>query len=207
MDSDAYLAFTIIIIGWAFKPGPGAFIHMARAVSDGRNTALIMAFGTDIGHVLAFIAVYLGVGQFLISYPLLVKALSIAAGLYLGFVGIQGINRRLSQPFKSLPQSDLRFGAVFASGLLFAFINPINIVFYVGILPSYFNLQSMEFNVFVILLITVFLATFAAHVFYISFCDGFRTLVSKEKNQVRIAVLSNVIFILISIALLWKALK
>ena len=137
----ALYAFALLIL--FLTPGPVWVALIARGVSGGFHAAWPLALGVVVGDVLWPLLAVLGVtyvvslyGDFLIVLRYLAAVVFVLMGIALirSADKVIGENSRLTAP---------GMWAGFAAGLLVILGNPKAILFYMGILPGFFDLSAI----------------------------------------------------------------
>lgn len=160
-----FATFALLVAAMAFKPGPGAAIHAARALRDGWAAGLTMAAGTDCGHIALFAAVTL----------ILAFAASAVTGWFPYLLGIAGGAYYLWRSGRSLildmggtgqAAAPRRRGLAFIDGLLWAPANYVNLAFYLAVLPNYLDFTDLAGPIWLGYAGILVVIMFAAQVFY-----------------------------------------
>ncbi len=123
-------------------PGPVWLAIMARSISGGFQAAWPLAFGVAVGDIVwPFIAV-IGVSwlvQEVSGFMTIMRWVASLIFLWMGWTLVRSsgqiaANSRLTRPGKA---------AGFAAGVAAILANPKAILFYMGVLPGFFDLQSV----------------------------------------------------------------
>jgi len=126
----------------AVTPGPGVFATVARSLASGFTHAIMVVAGIVCGDLLFLLLAVYGlssIAELLGSLFVLVKY---AGGLYLIYLGLR---IWFTQPRLSQVQGvrELSWKKNFLSGLVITLGNPKVILFYLGFLPSFIDLQQL----------------------------------------------------------------
>lgn len=126
----------------AITPGPGVFATVARALASGFKHSCMVVAGIVIGDLIFLMFAIFGLsaiaqvmGDFFIFIKYLGGAYLIYLGLKLFFTKPSTINLE--------GVKELSWKANFFSGLFITLGNPKVILFYLGFLPTFVNLQSL----------------------------------------------------------------
>jgi len=173
---------------WGIKPGPHTITLMLKTAQSGVRAALLIAFGNNIVHLGFFWISILALtflspsDTFVFWMRLFSGLLIIAMSLYEGLV-------------RESPPEWNRQGKVvsIATGFLVGLSNPLNVSFYLGVMPQIFVHDYAVADI-VVMSFLVFCALFAGQLLYIAFADGMRFLFEKEGVRVLIWRLSNILF-------------
>ena len=147
------LAFSIAMFLLAITPGPGVFATISRALSSGFSNASFVVFGIVIGDIIFLLLAIFGlstIASILGDFFILVKYLG---GTYLLFLGYKILTSKEKETnLKGI--HELSWKKNFLTGLIITLSNPKVILFYLGFLPTFINLQTLTtIDIFIISLI------------------------------------------------------
>jgi threonine/homoserine/homoserine lactone efflux protein len=137
------LAFAGIFLVLAATPGPGVFATVARALASGFSHGAIVALGIVAGDlVYLLLAVYglAAMAQAMGGFFILVQY---AGGAYLIWLGFR-IWTTNPEPRALTGIRELSWKSNFSSGLLVTLGNPKAILFYLGFLPTFVDLNRLS---------------------------------------------------------------
>ncbi|HDY96372.1 MAG: LysE family translocator [Sulfitobacter litoralis] len=124
-------------------PGPVWLAIMARALSGGFGAAWPLAVGVAIGDMLWPLVAVLGISWILSVFDMFMLGMRwIACGVFLimGFLLIRHADAKIDRDSRlTRPGAWAGFGA----GLLAILGNPKAVLFYIGVLPGFFDLRSV----------------------------------------------------------------
>jgi threonine/homoserine/homoserine lactone efflux protein len=124
-------------------PGPVWLAIMARALSGGFASAWPLAVGVAIGDMLWPLVAVLGISWILSVFDMFILGMRwIACGVFLimGFLLIRHADAKIDRDSRlTRPGAWAGFGA----GLLAILGNPKAVLFYIGVLPGFFDLRSV----------------------------------------------------------------
>ena len=145
------LAFSIAMFLLAITPGPGVFATISRALSSGFSNASFVVFGIVISDIIFLLLAIFGlstIASILGDFFILVKYLG---GTYLLFLGYKIlISKEKETNLKVI--YELSWKKNFLTGLIITLSNPKVILFYLGFLPTFINLQTLTtIDIFIIL--------------------------------------------------------
>jgi threonine/homoserine/homoserine lactone efflux protein len=136
------LAFAGAMFLLAITPGPGVFATISRGLASGFNNAAFVVLGIVLGDIVFLLLAIFGlsaIATVLGEFFIIVKYLGGAYLLYLGYkilttkedtTDVQGV-------------SELSWKKNFLAGLFITLANPKVILFYLGFLPTFVNLQTL----------------------------------------------------------------
>lgn len=126
----------------AISPGPGVFATISRAIASGFTHASLLIAGMVVGDIIFLLSAIYGlnlVAHVLGEFFILVKYLG---GAYLIYLGYKIWTAKVFA-HKIVGNNELSWKANFFSGLLITLSNPKVMVFYLGFLPAFMNLEIL----------------------------------------------------------------
>jgi len=127
----------------AVTPGPGVFATVARSLASGFGHAAVVAAGIVCGDLIFLLLAIYGlssIAELLGDFFLVVKY---SGGLYLIFLGLR-IWLSPPEPAKIKRIQGLSRKKNFISGLAITLGNPKVILFYLGFLPTFLDLEHLD---------------------------------------------------------------
>jgi len=136
----------ISLIGAVFllaaSPGPGLFAIISRALSNGFSHASIMAVGLIFGDIIYLLMAIYGlnaVASLMGEFFIVIKYIGGGYLIYLGYKiwisEVGGLDENISP--------EISWRSNFLSGLFITLGNPKVIMFYLGFLPLFMNLETL----------------------------------------------------------------
>lgn len=148
-------AFSGAMFLLAITPGPGVFATISRALASGFSSASFVVLGIVLGDIIFLLLAIFGlsaIASILGDFFILVKYLG---GIYLLFLGYKILTSKENETeIKGI--QELSWKRNFLTGLLITLSNPKVILFYLGFLPTFVNLQTL--NIFDIITISFIVA-------------------------------------------------
>lgn len=143
-------AFSLAMFLLAITPGPGVFATISRALSSGFLNASFVVMGIVIGDIIFLLLAIFGlsaIASILGDFFILVKYLG---GIYLLFLGYKILTSKEKETnLKGI--HELSWKKNFLTGLIITLSNPKVILFYLGFLPTFINLQTLTaIDIFII---------------------------------------------------------
>lgn len=180
-------------------PGPVWLALMARALSGGFAAAWPLAFGVAVGDILWPLVAVLGISWILSVFDVFVSILRwVACGVFLIMGGLLIRNARQAISSDSrLTRPGL--GAGFLAGLIAILGNPKAVLFYMGVLPGFFDLRSVTTadvgviigaSVGIPLIGNLILAAGVSHV---------RSFITRPQTLLRINIVSGFLLIVVGV--------
>ena len=176
-------------------PGPVWIALIARTVSGGTKSAISLALGVSLGDFLWPIVVFFGLAFLVSLYSEILILFRYLAAIILTLMGIQTIlnSRKILYLNSQLTKSG--FFAGFSAGFIAVTANPKASLFYLTLLPSFFNFDTINFFDIMIISIVSFSVPMIGNILMILFLSKVRSFLSSP-NSVRITnVVSGVLLI------------
>jgi threonine/homoserine/homoserine lactone efflux protein len=143
MENLSIIALAIVVLIAAVTPGPGMTAIVARGLSVGLVPTLPMVAGMVFSHILFLIAASTGLAAIAHTFSIAIMVLTYAGAAYLLFsawrlwtVSPQSLGLGLARGGK--PWRTFLFGLTFTLG------NPKTIVFYLALLPTMIDFETLS---------------------------------------------------------------
>lgn len=162
-------------------PGPVWVALMARALTGGFNAAWPLALGVVVGDVLWSVLAILGIGWVLSVYGGFLELLRwVASGIFL-FMGVMVIRKadRTIASDSRLTRPGMWAG--FVAGLAVIIGNPKAILFYMGMLPGFFDLVALGWRDIAVIASLSAVVPLTGNVIMAMFIDRARRLLTSPK--------------------------
>lgn len=178
-------------------PGPVWLALSARALSGGFSAAVPLALGVTIGDALWPLLAVLGVSWIVSEFAWFMTALRFLAMIVFWAMGIALIrhadrtisgNNRLTQP---------GFWAGFLAGVAVILGNPKAILFYMGILPGFFDLTRItRLDILAIMGISM-AVPFVGNLVFAAFIDRVRRVLTSPKALRRTNITAGIMLLIV----------
>ncbi|SCA57739.1 putative threonine efflux protein [Candidatus Terasakiella magnetica] len=178
MNMEALFALVVATAILGMVPGPVVAALVGRALFKGVQSTFGVLAGVFVGDLVWLLAAVSGLGYVAASYSTLFLVIKYVGALYLIYLGIGALRHAFAQNMEVKIPKEARKGAGFVTGLLVTLGNPKLVVFYVGFLPSFIDMQALAFQDAVMAAILV-PTTFC----FINFCWAFSA--SKARNLMK----------------------
>jgi threonine/homoserine/homoserine lactone efflux protein len=185
---------------WAV-PGPVWVALMARALSGGFASAWPLAVGVTLGDVLWPLAAIFGLSWILSVYGEFLTLLHWVAAVT--FVGMGVLLLRKSGEVPTADRALTRSGkwAGFVTGAAAVFGNPKAILFYMGVLPGFFDLARVTGPDIAVILAISMLVPLLGNLALALFLDRARALLATPERLRRMNLISGLMLIAVGIAI------
>ena len=201
-----FYAFGIFIL--FLTPGPVWIAIISRSITGGLNGAVPLAAGVAIGDIIWPTLAIAGSAALAASYANLLLYLKYLAVILFVVLGINLINNQnskvSSQNLKLIKSSEL---AGFTAGLLVIIGNPKAALFYLGILPGFFNLSRLTITDCIAIALVSSLIPFLGNLTLAVMVEKSREILSSAKTMRKLNILSGCLLIFVGSLILIETLK
>ena len=182
-------------------PGPVWVAIIARTVSGGSKSSISLALGVSLGDMLWPIIVFLGLGFLISLYSDILLVIRYFAAAILAIMGLQIILKRNY----ILKENDRLTKAGFFSGFSAGFVaitaNPKASLFYLTLLPGFFDFSKINMFDLTIISVTSFSVPMIGNLLLIFFLDRVRFFLSSAKAISTTNLLSGISLIIVGIVI------
>lgn len=143
MTFDTIAAFSLALLAWAMIPGPAVFAIIGRSMTSGFSSSLRLIAGILSGDLFYIAIVLFGMaaaGKLLGEFFVFIRIFGAAYLIYLG-VRLWFNGRDLKEGTPEITGPDHL--KTFLSGFSITLGNPKAILFHLGFLPAFFDLQTI----------------------------------------------------------------
>jgi len=189
-------------------PGPVWIAIISRSITGGLNGAAPLAAGVAIGDIIWPTLAIAGSAALAASYANLLLYLKYLAVIIFVVLGINLINNQnstiISQNLKSSKSSEL---AGFTAGLLVIIGNPKAALFYLGILPGFFNISKLTITDCIAIALVSSLIPFLGNLALAVMIEKSRAILSSAAAMRKLNILSGSLLIFVGLLILVEAIK
>ncbi|MCY4178780.1 MAG: LysE family translocator [Litoreibacter sp.] len=182
-------------------PGPVWVALLSRAMSGGFNAAWPLAFGVVVGDVLWPLVAILGVTWLVDQVSWFMEVLrwvAVAMFVTMGILLIKNAEKTLSENSR-LARPGMWAG--FAAGLIVILANPKAVLFYMGVLPGFFDLTRVTALDIIAICAMSFLVPLLGNLALALSVDRVRSVLKSPNALKRINITSGVLLIGVGIAI------
>ncbi|MDP9807417.1 threonine/homoserine/homoserine lactone efflux protein [Rhizobium tibeticum] len=180
MSFTALFAYAAALFIAAAIPGPGITAIVARALGSNFRETFFMGLGLVLGDMTYLTAVILGLAFVAQTFTEVFIVIKVAGALYLGYIAYKlwtaGL---LAQDVAAKKASNV--GMSFLSGLLVTLGNPKTMLFYVALMPTLIDLNSIGLREYGILLATTFVVLLVVLVPYMLLAARARMMLKQPR--------------------------
>jgi threonine/homoserine/homoserine lactone efflux protein len=194
MSFTALFAYAAALFIAAAIPGPGITAIVARALGSNFRETFFMGLGLVLGDMTYLTAVILGLAFVAQTFTEVFIIIKIVGALYLGYIAYKLWTAGLL-PQEIAAQKSSNIGLSFLSGLLVTLGNPKTMLFYVALVPTLIDINSIGPREYGILLVTTFVVLLVVLVPYMMLASRARTLLKQPRalralNRVAASILA-----------------
>jgi threonine/homoserine/homoserine lactone efflux protein len=195
-----FLYFGALVILF-LTPGPVWIAIIARTVSGGVKSGFSLVLGVSLGDLLWPIMAYFGLGLLISLYSDILILVRYMAAIILVIMGIQTIlaSRKGIKANDDLTKSG--FFAGFTAGLIAVTANPKATLFYLTLLPSFFNFGEIGLTDLVIISGTSFAVPMLGNILMILFLVKAKTFLSSPSAVRMTNIVSGILLVLVGIVI------
>jgi len=196
----ALYAFALFIL--FLTPGPVWVALTARCLHSGFSGGWPLALGVAVGDCLWPLLALLTLTQFVQVYAEMLVGLKFLAVAVFFFLGVQLIRMPVARPVVAgrLTQPGVLTG--FLAGILVILGNPKAILFYLGILPGFFDIESLSPADITVVVFCSALVPFMGNLLFIVAVNKARTLLTSDLARRRLNVGTGAVLIAVGVFLL-----
>ena len=182
-------------------PGPVWVAIIARTVSGGSKSSISLALGVSLGDMLWPIIVFLGLGFLISLYSDILLVIRYFAAAILAIMGLQIILKRnyISKGNDRLTKAGFFSG--FSAGFVAITANPKASLFYLTLLPGFFDFSKINMFDLTIISVTSFSVPMIGNLLLIFFLDRVRFFLSSAKAISTTNLLSGISLIIVGIVI------
>ncbi len=137
------MTFAVAMFLLAASPGPGVFATVARALASGFKHAAILVLGIIVGDLIFLLLAIYGLATMAELLGGFFSIIKYGGGLYLIWLGVH-IWRTPVSSTSVTGIKELSWRRNFGSGLAITLANPKVILFYLGFLPTFVDLEQLS---------------------------------------------------------------
>ena len=201
-----FYAFGIFVL--FLTPGPVWIAIISRSITGGLNGAVPLAAGVAIGDIIWPTLAIAGSAALAASYANLLLYLKYLAVILFVVLGINLINNKnskvSSQNLKLIKSSEL---AGFTAGLLVIIGNPKAALFYLGILPGFFNLSRLTITDCLAIALVSSLIPFLGNLALAVMVEKSREIISSAAARRKLNILSGCLLIFVGLLIFIEAIS
>jgi threonine/homoserine/homoserine lactone efflux protein len=197
------LSLLLAILVLAISPGPGLFAVISKSLSSGFKNGSFMVLGLILGDIIYLLMAIYGlnaIAYFMGDFFILIKYIG---GMYLLHLGYKIIISSI-QNVNLDSKEELSFINNFLTGLLITLSNPKVIIFYLGFLPVFINLEVLHTLDVIISIIVVASTLLVVMLSYAYLASKSKELFQSKKAMKKLNYISGSVMITAGSFLIFK---
>ena len=201
IDNDQIFFYFLALIVLFLTPGPVWVALIARTVSGGAKSSISLALGVSLGDMLWPFVVYFSLGLLISVYSDILLVFRYFASFVLILMGLQIIyarNKALSEDHR-LTKSG--FIAGFYAGFIAVTANPKASLFYMTLLPGFFNFELIGLLDVCLVSLLSFSVPMIGNILMILFVAKVRSLLSSPYAVSVTNLISGILLIFVGISI------
>lgn len=183
------IAFAIAMFLLAITPGPGVFATVSRGLVSGFSNASFVVLGIVLGDIIFLLLAIFGLGviaEYLGDLFIFVKYIG---GLYLVYLAYKILTSKDHENDMEAVK-ELSWQKNFLTGLIITLANPKVILFYLGFLPTFMELQALTMVDIAIICSIVIVVLGGVMLFYAYTASGAKMIFKSKKAKKKMKVAS-----------------
>lgn len=185
---------------WAV-PGPVWVALMARSLSGGFAAAWPLAVGVTLGDAVWPLLAIFGLSWIVTLYGGFLTVLHWVAVVTFVVMGVLLLRQSASVPKANGALTRPGLWAGFATGVAAAFGNPKAILFYMGVLPGFFDLARVQGPDIAVILAVSVVVPLVGNLALALFLDRARTMLATPERMARMNLISGLLLIAVGIGI------
>jgi threonine/homoserine/homoserine lactone efflux protein len=201
IDSNQIFLYFLALVILFFTPGPVWVALIARTVSGGAKSSISLALGVSLGDMLWPFVVYFSLSLLISLYSDILLIFRYVASFVLILMGLQIIylrNKTLSEDHR-LTKSG--FIAGFYAGFIAVTANPKASLFYMTLLPGFFNFELIGIVDVCLISLLSFSIPMIGNILMILFVAKVRSLLSSPYAVLMTNLISGILLIFVGISI------
>lgn len=189
-------AFALLIL--FLTPGPVWMALLARALSGGFHAAWPLALGVVVGDALWPLLAILGMNWVATEFEGITVALKVIASGFFLWLGVTIIRHADKQIAADSRLTRPGMWAGFMAGVVVILANPKAILFYMGMLPGFFDLAALTWPDIAVIVIASMLVPLFGNIVLAGFIGKLRGLLTSQKALKRINISAGILLIIVA---------
>lgn len=204
MSLFSMFAFAGAMFLLAATPGPGVFATVSRALASGFSNASFVVLGIVLGDIVFLLFAIFGLKSVALFLGELFVFVKYIGGVYLIYLGYKILTSK-EKSVEIKGKEELSWKKNFLTGLLITLSNPKVILFYLGFLPTFVDLNSLSAFDIVAISIIVTIVLGGVMLAYAYSASGAKKLFRSKSAQKRMNITAGSVMIGAGGALILKA--
>lgn len=204
-----YMALAAALFIFVISPGPGVFATVSRSLSHGTQAGLIITLGLVAGDLVYLSLAMLGLVALANLYPTVFLGLQLLGALWLIYLSY---SLSTSMPELVVDNSTRQKKTKtnfshFSAGLAISLTNPKVILFYLGVLPGFFDLSAINITEKITIIILASVVLFVGCGAYAVLTGRARHLFSSPKAVLRLNRVAASLLFITACWIIWRCIN
>ncbi|MGC6390520.1 MAG: LysE family translocator [Alphaproteobacteria bacterium] len=191
VDSVGLAVATLIFV---FSPGAGVLALLAVGLRQGWQAAITLATGLIVADMFYLLLALFGLGLVGNYLPSILQTARIVGALYLVYLGI--VTCRAAPPTQIDQVQKRSHLVLFAAGFGISITNPKVVLFYLGFLPAFVDLERVSISVAAWVVFVVVSMLYVGCWFYALACHHARTILLDPRRGQMVQYISGLLMML-----------
>lgn len=187
------------LVALFLTPGPVWLAMMARALSGGFRAAWPLALGVSVGDILWPLVAVLGITWILSVFDVFMVVLRGVACLVFLIMGALLIRHADAKPDRDSRLTRPGMWSGFLAGLIAILGNPKAVLFYIGVLPGFFDLRQVTGQDMAAIIAVSVAIPLAGNLLLAAFVGRIRGLMTAPQTLRRINIVAGVLLICVGL--------
>lgn len=142
VDPSRYIAFMSITAAMAMTPGPANIFAIATGMGKGKRAALWGVTGLNAATLIWFLAAALGLGALVVAFPNFFSLLRYVSVFYIVWLAFEQFRTVYARNIAPIAKIKVSKRTPFYDGFIVQITNPKALLFFTGVLPSFFDVNK-----------------------------------------------------------------
>lgn len=200
MSLQDYYLYIFALFILVLSPGPVVAAIVSRVLANGWRAGIPIALGVVVGDLFWVTLALFGVSAISSDFENLMIVIRWLGAAYLFYLGV----REIQFARKKLTSADIpseSFWASFVAAVAIILSNPKAILFYISIVPSFFNASTMTKRDIALVIAAAVIVPFIGNLVWGGFAHGARKLLRNPESIAKLRIVSGSALILVALAL------
>lgn len=200
---DIYSAFALVIATFIFviTPGPGIVAIISTSLSRGFVYGSVLSLGLILGDIVYLLVAIFGLSLLVGILGDFFLVVRIVGGIYFLYLGYTMVSSKVNRFHlnKDINHSKKK---IFFQGLFISLSNPKVILFYLGFLPAFMDLQTLTLSDIVLVTVLIFFTLMAGALLYAYMVAKMKEVVKDEAKLKKLNQIAGTLMILVGLFLI-----
>jgi len=198
------LSFFILAFFYCASPGPANIYVVLYSLRYGIHAGLYSTYGITFGCAIAALVVGLGVSSLLRVFPNGIVTVQIFGGLYVIYLSVKMWPKAVCPHIDHANIDEVGKATLFKNGMVSSLLNPVDIVFFSAVVPSFIPSQvtGNNFQIYFTLLSLLYILVAFSVSCILAIFAGFSKKLLFSRNSNSVSCLSAIVLFLVGLYLI-----